>query len=24
MSHFNLKYYFGDITLPEIMTVFFG
>ena len=24
LSRFNLKYYFGNITLPEIMTVFFG
>ena len=24
LSRFNLKYYFGDITLQEIMTVFFG
>ncbi len=24
LSKFNLKYYFGYITLPEIMTVFFG
>lgn len=24
LSQFNLKHYFGDITLPELMTVFFG
>lgn len=24
LSNFDLKYYFGDISLPEIMTVFFG
>ena len=24
LTGFNLKYYFGDIALPEIMTVFFG
>jgi lipoate-protein ligase A len=24
LSRYNLKYYFGNITLPEIMTVFFG
>lgn len=24
LSQFNLKYYFGEITLQEIMTVFFG
>lgn len=24
LAKFNLKYYFGDISLPEIITVFFG
>ena len=24
LSKFDLKYYFGELTLPEIMTVFFG